>query len=285
MTSSRLDRVLVDRGFVASREIAQRRIRAGDVYVNGHVAVKPSERIELDDVVTVSGSGCPYVSRGGLKLEKALDCFGVSPRDKVVLDAGTSTGGFADCLLQRGARIVYALDVGNAQLAPELRADGRVRVMERRNLRDAVRDWFDPVPDMGTADLSFISLALVLPVFAQLLPDDGDLIALVKPQFEAGRSAVPKSGVVIKAETHRRVLAEIARVGSICGLTPVSVTYSPIRGGCGNIEFLVRFQRRVAPVPAEWDDLSARTVEEAHLMFSRDKRSHRPCIVKATSPR
>jgi len=282
---NRLDCLLVERGLVRSRTLAQRRIRAGEVFVNGHVVLKPSERVEPDATLSLSGGGCPYVSRGGLKLERALDAFAVDPNGKVALDAGASRGGFTHCLLMRGARLVYALDVGSGQLAPELRDNERVRVMENRNLRDAVPEWFDPSPQLATVDLSFISLTRVLPVLARLLPEGGDLIALVKPQFEAGRGEVPRSGVVTKAETHRRVLRDVSRSGLEWGWTPRSLTVSPIRGGSGNIEYFIHFQRGVASCPAEWDDLCAHTVEAAHSRFRTREREPRSCIPQATSPR
>lgn len=274
----RLDRVLVERGLVDSREKARQRIRAGEVFVDGRMVLKPSASVAPASEVRLVGRGCPYVSRGGLKLEKALDVFGVQPTGKVVLDAGASRGGFTDCLLQRGARLVYALDVGRGQLAEKLQKDPRVRPMEGRNLRDALSEWFDPSPEMATLDVSFISLREVLPVLAQLLPEGGDAIVLVKPQFEAGCGIVPRSGVVTNPKVHCRVLLDVLRTGEHRGLMPWGVTFSPLRGEKGNIEFFLWFRKGVVSLSEKWEDECVRTVEEAHR--SLGNRSFPPCTAK-----
>lgn len=260
----RLDRALVERGLVDSREKARERIGAGEVFVDGRVVLKPAASVTSASVLSLVGRGCPYVSRGGLKLEKALDVFGVQPAGKVILDAGASRGGFTDCLLQRGARLVYALDVGRGQLAEKLQEDPRVRSLEGRNLRNARPEWFDPSPEMATVDVSFISLRRVLPVLAQLLPEGGDTIGLVKPQFEAGRRVVPRSGVVTSPATQCRVLLDILRAGEEEGLTPWGVTFSPLRGEKGNLEFFLWFRKGVVSPSKRWEDECIRTVEEAH---------------------
>lgn len=243
MKAIRLDVLLVSQGLVPSREQAHRRILAGEVAVNGQVVLKPSKTLPADAEIVLEGEGLRFASRGGYKLEKALNVFDVNPAGKVVLDAGASTGGFTDCLLQHGARLVYAVDVGYGQIAWNLRHDPRVRLMERTNIRHAVQGMFDPPIQMATADLAFIGLAMVLHVFAALLPENGELVALVKPQFEAGREYVGRGGVVRDPEVHRMTLESVVEAGVRTGLVAENVTYSPLRGPAGNIEFLMLFRR------------------------------------------
>ena len=267
MGKIRLDQLVTERGLVRSREEAKRRILAGHVRVDGVVVPKPGTPISEEATVELVGGDAPYVSRGGLKLERALDRFDVDVRDSVALDAGASTGGFTDCLLQRGARLVYALDVGYGQLAWKLRTDRRVRVVERTNVRYVTPDMFDPPTEIVTADLAFIGLVLVLPVFAELLPTGGDAILLVKPQFEAGREHVEKGGVVRDPEVHENVLRRVAVRGADVGLAPLAVTYSPIRGPAGNIEFFIHLRKGARP-KRTLEEAIAATVEEAHLVLS-----------------
>ena len=258
----RLDVLLVERGLSPSRERARRRILAGEARVNGQIASKAGFLTPVDAHLELVGRGLPYASRGGLKLERALDVFSADPTGKTILDAGASTGGFTDCLLQRGAAYVYALDVGYGQLAWKLRNDPRVCPMERVNVRYATREMFERPLQMATADLAFIGLTAVLPVFAELLPVGADLIALVKPQFEAGRREVEKGGVVRRRETHLSTLKRTAARGADCALEPVASVHSPIKGPAGNIEFFIHFIRRERP--AESNLPLAETVEEAH---------------------
>ncbi|MBM3215453.1 TlyA family RNA methyltransferase [Candidatus Poribacteria bacterium] len=263
MKRQRLDQVLTDRGWVASRTDAQRRILAGDVRVDGQQVRKASQSISADANVELSGAAPKYVSRGGFKLEKALSEFCIDVSGKTFLDAGASTGGFTDCLLQHGAAMVYALDVGYGQLAWKLREDPRVRVMERTNIRHANLSMFDPPVDAATADLAFIGLTKVLPVLANLLPVGSELVALIKPHFEAGPKLVEKGGVVRRPEVHVDVLQAVYDCAAQSSLAPVGIAYSPVRGRGGNIEYLGYFRRgsEGEPLPPEAFE---RVVFEAH---------------------
>ena len=249
MARIRLDQLLTERGLARSRAEAQALIHAGDVVLEGAPDrnLKPGQMVAGD--VSVSLVDKPrWASRAGHKLEAALDAFGIDPAGMAVLDAGASTGGFTDVLLSRGARIVYAVDVGRAQLIQRLRDDPRVVSMERTNLR-VLHEL--PVPiDLATLDLSFISLRLVLPAVRHLLADDGRVVALVKPQFEAGKAEVPRGGVVRDPEVWRRVLSEVAESAAEIGLNPRGVISSPIAGGHGNVEFLLELSSdRTAEIP------------------------------------
>lgn len=246
MKRQRLDRVLVERGLAQSREQAQRLIMAGDVLVNGRVADKPSSMVS-DSGEIVIRSQPAFVSRAGVKLAAALDRFGVTVEGLVALDVGASTGGFTDCLLQRGAQRVYAVDVGYGQLAWKLRHDPRVVVMEKVNVR-----YLDSLPeavDIATLDVSFISLKLVIPPVVRLLKAEGPIIALIKPQFEAGRRQVGKGGVVKDPRVHREVLADFITWARKEGLAFMGLMVSPIRGPAGNAEFLA-FLKRGVPDPS-----------------------------------
>lgn len=238
MAKIRLDQLVFDQGLAESREKAKALIMAGSVYVNGEKQTKPGVSVAADASVEVRGAKLPYVSRGGLKLEKALDVFGIDPKDYVCVDCGASTGGFTDCLLQRGARHVYAVDVGYGQLAWSLRSDGRVTVMERTNARNLTPDMFPEKMDMAVMDMSFISLRLVLPAVRTLLTAQGQVVCLVKPQFEAGREKVGKKGVVRDPEVHREVLEDFVGSAGELGFVVAGLDYSPVRGPEGNIEYL-----------------------------------------------
>ena len=236
VTRERLDQMLVDRGLAETRSRAQGLIMAGRVRVGGAVVDKPGTRVSSDADVTVEAP-IPFVSRGGLKLAAGLDAFGVAPRGLVVADVGASTGGFTDCLLQRGAARVYAIDVGYGQRAWSLRQDPRVVVMERTNVR--YLEHLPEMVDLVTIDVSFISLALVLPVVARWLKPQGGIVALVKPQFEVGKGEVGRGGVVRRPEQHRAVLEHIAALSRGMGLSVRGVVPSPVLGPAGNREFLV----------------------------------------------
>jgi len=238
MAKIRLDQIVFDQGHAESREKAKALIMAGAVFVNGEKQTKPGATVAADAVVEVRGAKLPYVSRGGLKLEKALNVFGVDPKDCVCVDCGASTGGFTDCLLQRGAKRVYAVDVGYGQLAWSLRSDARVTVMERTNARNLTPDMFPEQMDMAVMDMSFISLRLVLPAVRSLLTENGQVICLVKPQFEAGRDKVGKKGVVRDPEVHREVLEDFVAAAGGLGFAVAGLDYSPVRGPEGNIEYL-----------------------------------------------
>lgn len=238
----RLDLLVVARGLAASREQAQRLIMAGEVEVDGVRQDKPGRTVAHDAAITVRAA-LPYVSRGGLKLAAALDAFAFDVTGLVAADVGASTGGFTDCLLQRGAARVYAIDVGYGQLAWKLQTDPRVVVLDRTNVRhlDALPDGV--LADLAVIDASFISLALVLPATLRLLTPDGQVIALIKPQFEAGAEQVGKGGVVRDPKVHRRVLVETCALAATLGLAVAGLTVSPAPGPAGNIEFLVWLRR------------------------------------------
>jgi len=237
MARIRLDQLLTDRGLARSRAEAQAIIHAGDVILAGAPDrnLKPGQLVDPGTAVSLTERP-RWASRAGVKLERALDAFDIHPIGMAALDAGASTGGFTDVLLSRGARIVYAVDVGRAQLIQRLRNDRRVVSMESTNLR-TLESLPEPI-DLATLDLSFISLALVLPAVRRLLAADGRIVALVKPQFEAGRADVPRGGVVRDPDTWRRVLQGVRDSGAQSGLHLLDVVRSPITGGDGNVEFL-----------------------------------------------
>jgi len=246
----RLDALLVARGLAATRAEAARLIMAGRVRLGGQPSDKPG-RLVRDDAAVALVATSPYVSRGGEKLAAALAAFGTSPRERVCLDVGASTGGFTDCLLQHGARHVYAVDVGHGQLHPRLRADPRVTVLEGFNARSLDPAAFDPAPSLASVDVSFISLEKVLPAVAACLDSAGpsDILALVKPQFEVGRGQVGKGGVVRDASRHREVLVRLAGFAAAHGLAPRGLVASPLRGPKGNREFFLHLEPGGAPRP------------------------------------
>ncbi len=238
MKKKRLDVLLFEKGMVPSRERAKAIIMSGIVYVNNQKADKAGMSIPEDAEIEIRGKTNSFVSRGGLKIEKALNYFQIDPKDLCVMDIGASTGGFTDCLLTRGARKVYSIDVGYGQLAWKLRQDPRVVCMERTNIRKVTPDMLDDVPDFAVIDVSFISLKLVLPVVAQLLSEHGRIACLIKPQFEAGKGKVGKKGVVREPEIHLDVLNAFVENAHEAGFHIYNLTFSPIKGPEGNIEFL-----------------------------------------------
>lgn len=239
----RIDVLLVERGLCETREKAKRAIMAGLVYSNETRLDKPGEKVEADVPLVVKGNVSPYVSRGGFKLEKALKVFDIDVLDKILLDIGSSTGGFTDCALQNGAKMSYAVDVGYNQLAWKLRQDERVVVMERTNFRYMTpADLAFGMPNFASIDVSFISLKLILPVLKTLLVPNSDVVALVKPQFEAGREQVGKKGIVRDPAVHENVLEKIIHFSKETGYNVKNLSYSPITGGDGNIEFLLHLR-------------------------------------------
>lgn len=246
----RLDLLLVERGLVESREQARRLIMAGEVLINEEVRDKPGQTVATDVQLRIRHA-LPYVSRGGLKLAAALDEFQFKVQDKIAVDVGASTGGFTDCLLQRGSRRVYAIDVGYGQLAWKLRSDPRVIVMERTNIRHLTALPDGVQANLAVIDASFISLSLVLPPTLQLLTQDADIIALIKPQFEAGKEQVGKGGVVRDRNVHRHVLEAVFQFAEQLGLAVNGMQPSPLLGPAGNVEFLI------------WCRCNARTVIDA----------------------
>lgn len=258
---TRLDVLLVQRGLVPTREQAQAVILAGRVRVAGQRVDKAGARVPEDAPLEVTGPAHPYVGRGGLKLEAALRRFGLDVRGAVALDLGAGTGGFTDCLLQHGARRVYAVDVGRGQLHPKLRADPRVVVMERTHAKTLGPERIPEPVDLACADVSFISLLQALPPVVPLLRDGAPVVALVKPPFEAGRG-VARGGVVRDPQVHREVLWKVARGLAGVALGAQDVMASPIRGDRGNVEFLLLLRKGAPPTLTE--DAVEGAVAEAH---------------------
>ncbi len=235
----RLDVLLVEQGHADTRTKAQAIIMSGQVYVAGQKADKPGTAYEETVTIEVRGATCPYVSRGGLKLEKALRDFGVDPTGYVCSDSGASTGGFTDCLLQQGARKVFAIDVGYGQLDWKIRSDPRVVVMERTNVRYVTPEMLGEPLDLSVIDVSFISLRIVLPAIKSLLKSEsGQVLCLIKPQFEAGKEKVGKKGVVRDPQTHKEVLDVFVETVKALEFKILGLTFSPVKGPEGNIEFL-----------------------------------------------
>ena len=259
----RLDVLLVEQMYAETRSKAQAIIMAGLVYVNGQKADKAGMSFDADTaVIEVRGQACPYVSRGGLKLEKALRDFGVDPTGFVCSDSGCSTGGFTDCLLQQGASKVFAIDVGYGELNWKIRNDPRVVVMERTNIRYVTPEDIGEPLDLSVIDVSFISLRIVLPAIKNLLKEkQGQVLCLIKPQFEAGRENVGKNGVVRDPAVHKEVLDSIVALAKELGFTILGLTFSPVKGPAGNIEFLGHLT--LADVPGIEPD-TADVVSQAH---------------------
>ena len=262
MGKTRLDVLLVEKGLSESREKAKALIMSGVVFVDGARSDKPGMSVNDDSEIEVRGNTLKYVSRGGLKLEKALAFFGVSPEGKICIDCGASTGGFTDCLLQNGAVKVYSVDVGYGQLAWSIRSDPRVVVMERTNVRYLTPDKLSDMPSLAVIDVSFISLRIVLPAVKELLDSSGQVLCLIKPQFEAGREKVGKKGVVRDKAVHKEVLDEFIINAENSGFTVLGITFSPVRGPEGNIEYLGHLT--LEPAEKREIDTSA-VVEESHL--------------------
>jgi 23S rRNA (cytidine1920-2'-O)/16S rRNA (cytidine1409-2'-O)-methyltransferase len=267
----RLDVLLTEQGHAESRAKAQALIMSGLVYVDGQKVDKPGFAVESTRNIEVRGVACPYVSRGGLKLEKALRDFSVDPTGFVCSDSGASTGGFTDCLLQQGARKVFAIDVGYGQLAWKIRNDPRVVCMERTNIRNVtLADLGEPL-DLSVVDVSFISLKLVLPVIHALLKPEGQVLCLIKPQFEAGKEKVGKKGVIRDPAVHQEVLESFLDTAAALGFTVRNLTFSPVKGPEGNIEFLGHLSK--APcVPFEPD--CAQIVRQAHESLDSQKENN-----------
>ena len=239
----RLDQYLVQHGLTQSRERAKALIMSGIVFVNEQKVDKAGEMIKEDAKVEVRGHDIGYVSRGGLKLEKAMKCFPLTPNGKVCMDIGASTGGFTDCMLQNGASKVYAVDVGYGQFAWKLRTDERVVCMEKTNIRYVTPEDIGEPLDFASVDVSFISLSKVLPAARELLKDGGEMVCLIKPQFEAGREKVGKKGVVRDPKVHLEVIQTVLQTAMDLGFSILDLEYSPIKGPEGNIEYLVHLKK------------------------------------------
>ena len=241
----RLDVLLVNNGLAESREKAKRTIMAGLVMVNGRLEDKPGSNFDIESEITVKGQECPYVSRGGFKLEKAIKEFGISPENCYCMDMGASTGGFTDCMLQNGALKVYAVDVGYGQLDYKLRIDDRVVNMEKTNIRYMDLNLIEEPVDLISIDVSFISLKHMFPVCDKILSDNGVILSLVKPQFEAGKEQVGKGGIVRDPAVHRDVIYKVIEYAEQNNLYPNALTFSPITGTKGNIEYLLLLSRKM----------------------------------------
>lgn len=263
----RLDILVVEKGLAPSREQAKALIMAGQIFVGGSREDKPGSLFEDSAEITFHGKSLPYVSRGGLKLEKALGIFGLDLRDKICLDIGASTGGFTDCMLQNGAAKVFAVDVGYGQLAYKLRTDPRVVCLEKTNVRYLTPEVLGEAGDFASVDVSFISLNLVLPPLLALLKEEAELVLLVKPQFEAGREKVGKKGVVRDKAVHREVLVKVCGKARELGCGILGLSYSPIKGPEGNIEYLLYLSKQEKDDSFSEELLSQRIddlVEESH---------------------
>lgn len=261
MAKIRLDVYLTEEGLAPTRSAAQAMIMAGDVYIDNQKAMKAGEALKGTEKIEVRGKTAKYVSRGGLKLEKAMSVFPVVLEGKVCMDIGASTGGFTDCMLQNGAAKVYSIDVGYGQLAWKLRQDPRVVNMERTNIRYLEAESLDMTPDFFSVDVSFISLKLVLPVAFDVLKDGGEGVCLIKPQFEAGREKVGKKGVVREKSTHIEVIENVLAFTKEMGFSVQGLDFSPVRGPEGNIEYLM-YIKKSAEESREFD--IAALVENSH---------------------
>lgn len=267
MKKIRLDQLIFDKGFAESRERAKAYIMAGHIYVNGQKETKPGTSVAEDAALEIRGETLPYVSRGGWKIEKALRVFPLDVKGAVCIDCGASTGGFTDVLLKNGAAKVYSVDVGYGQLAWSLRTDPRVVCMERTNIRYVTHEQIPEELDIAVADLSFISLRLVLPAICSLLKPGAPMVCLVKPQFEAGKEKVGKKGVVRDPAVHAEVLREFLRYAPECGFGVKGLDFSPIRGPEGNIEYLAWMEKGAASIP-EFDVEAL--VAASHEMHGKD---------------
>ena len=260
----RLDIYLVENGLVSGRDLAKSLIMAGKVYVNNQKADKAGDQVSEKDKVELRGETLKYVSRGGLKLEKAMKAFPINLEGLVSMDIGASTGGFTDCMLQNGASKVFAVDVGYGQLAWKLRTDERVVNMERTNIRYVTLADIGQELDFASVDVAFISLKLVLPVAKELLREGGEIVALIKPQFEAGREKVGKKGVVRDPEVHRDVIEEITTFAQNTGFEVLGLEFSPIRGPEGNIEYLMYARKNGDFESKSFTEEIASLVEKSH---------------------
>ena len=264
----RLDVALVERGLIASREKAKVVIMEGLVYVNGQKSDKAGAQVKDDDKIEVRGETLRYVSRGGKKLEKAMQCFPLTPNGKVCMDIGASTGGFTDCMLQNGAVKVYAVDVGYGQLAWSLRTDERVVNMERTNIRNVTLDMLAEPIEFFSVDVSFISLHHIFPVAQAITTPDAMGVCLVKPQFEAGREKVGKNGVVRDPATHREVLHNAMGYAAANGFVVRGLDFSPVKGPEGNIEYLMFVQKSEQPGVLD-DSVAEQVVAASHSSLDK----------------
>ena len=283
----RLDVLLVEQGFAASREKAKAIIMSGNVFVNGQREDKAGTTFDpAKSTIEVKGHTLKYVSRGGLKLEKAMAQFDITLEDKVCMDIGASTGGFTDCMLQNGASKVYSVDVGHGQLAWSLRNDERVVCMEKTNFRYLTRDDIQDDLDFASVDVSFISLSKILLPARRILKDFGQMVCLIKPQFEAGKDKVGKKGVVREQSVHQEVIEKIYSLADILGFRVLGLEYSPIKGPEGNIEYLIHIEKnpecneRTKEYTESYVEAALQEVLENHTGFGREESNL--CLIKET---
>ncbi|NLL04511.1 MAG: TlyA family RNA methyltransferase [Clostridiaceae bacterium] len=265
MKKERLDVLLVNKGLFESREKARSSIMAGVVFVAGNKEDKPGLKVDIESEIMIKENVHPYVSRGGLKLEKAIKVFNIDLKGKTAMDIGASTGGFTDCMLKNGAAKVFAVDVGYGQLAWQLRNDERVVCMERTNIRYVEREQIGTLVDFASVDVSFISLKKVIPVAIKLMTDEGELMCLIKPQFEAGRDKVGKHGVVRDPIVHEDVIKDIITFVLETGLKVKGLDFSPIKGPEGNIEYLIYLSKKEGKIDLQnlYNEVS-KVVEKSH---------------------
>lgn len=264
----RLDVAVYEAGYAPSREKAKAIIMAGQVYVNNQKVDKAGAEIKPDDTLEVRGAALKYVSRGGLKLEKAMEEFPITLNNKICMDVGASTGGFTDCMLQNGAVRVYSIDVGYGQLAWKLRTDERVINLERTNFRYVTNEQVPEKIDFASVDVSFISLYHILPVLNTLLADNGEAVCLIKPQFEAGKDKVGKKGVVRDLAVHLEVVEKIIGLATLNGFSVMGLQFSPIKGPEGNIEYLIYLQKSTEPYVSNNVDAKA-LVNQSHTELDK----------------
>ncbi len=271
----RLDVLLVENNLAQSRDRAQRLIMSGNVYVDGQKALKAGTAVSSTARIEVRGKDIPFVSRGGLKLQKAMDCFSLDLRGKVCMDIGASTGGFTDCMLQHGAAKVYAVDVGYGQLAWKLRTDQRVINLERTNVRYLTKEQVPDLLDFASVDVSFISLKLILPVLFDFLSKEGQAVCLIKPQFEAGKGKVGKKGVVRDPAIHLEVLENVSQITQEAGFSILHLDFSPVKGPEGNIEYLMHICKKVSEKANAFTDFDLKSlVSQSHGHFSKGELAH-----------
>ncbi|MGL4654710.1 MAG: TlyA family RNA methyltransferase [Sarcina sp.] len=239
----RLDILLVEKGIFESREQAKRSIMAGEIFIDERRIDKAGDKVDVEANIVYKGAKMPYVSRGGYKLEKAIKEFGIELKDTICMDIGASTGGFTDCMLQNGAKRVYSIDVGYGQFAWKLRVDERVICLERTNVRYATKEQVPDECDFASIDVSFISLTTIMPAVVNLLKEDGEVMALIKPQFEAGKGKVGKKGVVREPEIHKEVIEKIVNYALEHNLRILNIDFSPIKGPEGNREYLIYLKK------------------------------------------
>ncbi|WP_432665208.1 TlyA family RNA methyltransferase [Wukongibacter baidiensis] len=260
----RIDTLLVEKALFETREKAKKALMSGIIYVDNQKVDKAGMKVNAEANIEVRGKALPYVSRGGLKIEKAIEKYEIDLKDKTCMDVGASTGGFTDCMLQNGAKKVFSIDVGYGQLDWKLRQDERVVCMERTNVRYVKPEDIGEGIDFASIDVSFISLKIVLPVVKELVKENGQVIFLIKPQFEAGRKKVGKKGVVRDKRVHKEVIEELLKFTYELGLTIEGLTYSPIKGPKGNIEFLAYVFNKPSEEELDVEKLALEVVERAH---------------------